>query len=315
MNPELEKLIEYAITDGVITEKEKEVLYKKAKELGVDIDEFEMILDAKLHQKTSKNNESSKEELKECPTCGGPVDKLLDHCIYCKSSLPKQNSDSISSEELIMNCGEWLGRLEGISIIEFNPQGGPGGKGIVIDAPPGFVSPKKSKIEQFMNSGVTDYSKIFVPFSEIISNIEKYVAILEIRSKNNPNVKIALEGIKIKYNSLKKKSRFILGKKHYVLMILLVVILGFILIFKNAASNHDKKINAENERLELIINKIELAIENRNYDNALFLTSQLVWKVESSWSNTDKEAKHWEDQRIELKKSIEELRNKNNGSQ
>jgi uncharacterized tellurite resistance protein B-like protein len=45
-NEQLEKLIEMALLDGVLTEKEKQVLFKKAEALGIDLDEFEMVLEA-----------------------------------------------------------------------------------------------------------------------------------------------------------------------------------------------------------------------------------------------------------------------------
>lgn len=48
---ELEKLIELALLDGVITEKKKQVLLKKAEVLEIDIDEFEMVLDARIYEK------------------------------------------------------------------------------------------------------------------------------------------------------------------------------------------------------------------------------------------------------------------------
>ena len=48
MNAELEKLIEFAIADGEIKEKEREIIRRKAEKLGEDPDEAEMILDAKL---------------------------------------------------------------------------------------------------------------------------------------------------------------------------------------------------------------------------------------------------------------------------
>ena len=77
MNQELEKLIDYAIADGVITESGKVVLYKKAEELNVDISEFEMILHSKLYQKqqelSNSKPKSSVEKLgkiKKCPSCG-----------------------------------------------------------------------------------------------------------------------------------------------------------------------------------------------------------------------------------------------------
>lgn len=51
MNPELEELIDLAIADGTLTDKKREILTKKAKELNIDPDEFDMILDGKLFRK------------------------------------------------------------------------------------------------------------------------------------------------------------------------------------------------------------------------------------------------------------------------
>ena len=50
MHPEIEKLIDLALADGQLTDKERNVILKKATELGVDTDEVEMVLDGKLHQ-------------------------------------------------------------------------------------------------------------------------------------------------------------------------------------------------------------------------------------------------------------------------
>lgn len=44
----LEQLIDAALADGELTEKEKQILFKKAQTMGVDLDEFEMVLDARL---------------------------------------------------------------------------------------------------------------------------------------------------------------------------------------------------------------------------------------------------------------------------
>jgi hypothetical protein len=42
----LNKLIKFALVDGVLTEKKKSILVKNAIEEGIDIDEFEMYLGA-----------------------------------------------------------------------------------------------------------------------------------------------------------------------------------------------------------------------------------------------------------------------------
>ncbi len=44
----LEQLINLALSDGELSEKEKQVLFKKAEAEGIDLDEFEMVLDSKL---------------------------------------------------------------------------------------------------------------------------------------------------------------------------------------------------------------------------------------------------------------------------
>ena len=48
---QLEKLIDLALMDGVLTDKERQILIKKATQLGIDPDEFEMVLDARLYAK------------------------------------------------------------------------------------------------------------------------------------------------------------------------------------------------------------------------------------------------------------------------
>jgi len=61
INPELEKLIETAFSDGKITEREIEILKKKAEQLGVDLDEFELYLENKIG--IHKNSNSSKTQI------------------------------------------------------------------------------------------------------------------------------------------------------------------------------------------------------------------------------------------------------------
>lgn len=63
MNEQLVKFIELCLTDGIISDKEREVIFRKANELNVDIDECEIILESMIQQKNIsqtinlKNNE------------------------------------------------------------------------------------------------------------------------------------------------------------------------------------------------------------------------------------------------------------------
>lgn len=67
MHPEIEKLIEMAIADGIVTNKEREIILRKAEKLGLDIDEVEMYLEGKLSSFSidfQSKNEKSKNKLK-----------------------------------------------------------------------------------------------------------------------------------------------------------------------------------------------------------------------------------------------------------
>lgn len=87
----LEKLIEFALADGVLTEKEKQVLFNKAQEEGIDLDEFEMVLEARLYDKqqediseaSAKITSNKAGDIKKCPSCGAPVGSFLLECPHC----------------------------------------------------------------------------------------------------------------------------------------------------------------------------------------------------------------------------------------
>jgi len=56
MNEQLIKFIELCLIDGVISDKEREVIFRKSKELGVPEDECEIILEGMTQQKNLENN-------------------------------------------------------------------------------------------------------------------------------------------------------------------------------------------------------------------------------------------------------------------
>ena len=65
MNPEIENLINMALADGEVTEKERSIILKKAEVLDLDVDEVEMILDGRIalivKENTTEQTKSNKE--------------------------------------------------------------------------------------------------------------------------------------------------------------------------------------------------------------------------------------------------------------
>jgi hypothetical protein len=93
-NQQLEMLIDLALADGELTEKEKQILFKKAEAAGIDLDEFEMVLDAKLFEKQQGNKKIEAPisaapksdkfgDVKKCPACGAIVQSFQTKCSDC----------------------------------------------------------------------------------------------------------------------------------------------------------------------------------------------------------------------------------------
>jgi len=58
---QLEQLIKSVLADGVITEKERAVVHKKAEAEGVDLDDIDVYLDGLLVQQTQKALEEERQ--------------------------------------------------------------------------------------------------------------------------------------------------------------------------------------------------------------------------------------------------------------
>jgi len=92
MHPEIENLINMALADGEVTEKERGIIMRKAEALGEDKDEVEMILDGKIalqkkeqigSQPTISPKSNKEGDLKKCPSCGAPVPSFNTKCSDC----------------------------------------------------------------------------------------------------------------------------------------------------------------------------------------------------------------------------------------
>ena len=113
----IEALISAALADGVLTEKEKQVLFKRAQAEGIDLDEFEMVLDARLVELQKAEEAKAKEEkdksapkstkygdVRKCPVCGAMVPALAGACPECGyefSGVDANLSSQILSDKLI----------------------------------------------------------------------------------------------------------------------------------------------------------------------------------------------------------------------
>lgn len=125
-NEQIEQLINAALADGVLTEKEKQVLFKKAESMGIDLDEFEMVLSSKLYEKQKAVEEERKKkseaapksnkmgDVRKCPSCGAIVSSYQVKCPECgyEFSEVAANSTAQMLAQKLDEVSERIGRME-----------------------------------------------------------------------------------------------------------------------------------------------------------------------------------------------------------
>lgn len=125
---EIEKLINLALEDGELTEKEKQVLFKKAQAKGIDLDEFEMYLDTRIarlskNKKQDSNLSAPKStptaqttqtegKIRKCPICGGTVPAFATNCPDCKYDMGGVGISSSVAKELSQKIDEIYAEAE-----------------------------------------------------------------------------------------------------------------------------------------------------------------------------------------------------------
>mgnify|MGYP002679423178 FL=1 len=118
-NEKLEALISAALADGVLTEKEKQVLFKNAEAMGIDLDEFEVVLDARLVEIKKKEARENQQyllemekakaaqtsapksdkygDVRKCPACGAIVPSMAAVCPECGQEFTNIKANSTAN--------------------------------------------------------------------------------------------------------------------------------------------------------------------------------------------------------------------------
>ena len=115
MNSEIENLINMALANGEVSEKERAIILRKAESLGIDKDEVEMILDGKIALMKKKEQSSNhtvpktnKEgDLKKCPSCGATTQSFTTNCSACGHEFR-----NIETSQSVQQLFEMLNNLE-----------------------------------------------------------------------------------------------------------------------------------------------------------------------------------------------------------
>ena len=82
----IEGLINAALADGNLSEKEKQILYRNAEAEGIDLDEFEMVLQSRLYEAMNARNQAAAQAMPPIPNMAPPMPAAA-----AQSAAPKSN--------------------------------------------------------------------------------------------------------------------------------------------------------------------------------------------------------------------------------
>lgn len=102
MHQDIEKLLKAAKEKGFITEKQRDIILFKAKQLDGDVSDVEFFLD----DIPLKKSENTKVKAKRCPHCGAVVSDLEQTCPECGNSLFVEADASLRVRQIIKETSE-----------------------------------------------------------------------------------------------------------------------------------------------------------------------------------------------------------------
>ena len=116
---ELDALIKEYLTDGVLTDKERQVILKKAEGMKLDRDEIDLYLDAQV-QKIDQATDAAvrRQKGKACPHCGAYVSQMTDKCPECGQYITPEATKEL--EEILDNLEDALVNMKSRKDVDRN---------------------------------------------------------------------------------------------------------------------------------------------------------------------------------------------------
>jgi hypothetical protein len=221
--------------------------------------------------------------IKKCTNCGADNDLIFTNCQFCKSPLPQIDSTSISNEDLIINAGEWVGKVGTSYTITSEDANAWTGKG--------FRSYQSSEIEGYAL---------------------KYLSLLQVRASTNMTLKIVYDSLKKDFDA-KRNSLFAKmggGDKRMALAFIIfaaILIFGFFALIIPSAPDEGEK---ELSRLENIEKEVIEDIRNKNFDDALLIINGMEYSISWSGEGDSIPKRAWRNKKEGYLRTIRELQNK-----
>lgn len=295
-NEKLEALITAALADGVLTDKEKNLLFKKAEAMGIDLDEFELVLDGRL---AKRKKEMEAQATKKNGAIPQELDDLIkefltDGIISAKERqvlLNKAQALGLNLDEVDLYIDAQQQKADQAVASAMNKRRGKTcpfcGSSIpeLTDKCPncgGNITPEASKelaeIIEHLESALVNF-KSGEDIDKSKAEVERYARQARMYYGNNPKIQRLLDEVEAESEAAEKdaKKKYWLNfvfknMKKIITAIIVLVIIGFC-NYISLSSEREKEekqrlYNAAKEQVQELGNEVVRLVNNGELDEA-----------------------------------------------
>ncbi len=270
-NEELEMLIDAALADGVLTDEEKQILFRKAQQYGVNLDEFEMVLEGRLakvrtqRQQQAAPTPNKQRGPKKCPACGALIQSMQVKCPECGYEF-----HNVEANSTVKQLQQKLDEIEasakpGSDDSDDHPVARR--KAAVIKSCP--VPNSKDDLIELLTLCSTNYTpSVSDPYESSAwkSKYKQVRAKAKLLLKNDPDLEQVLQETDkaVKHNGMKRKLVWISSA-----VVFIFFVIGPFII----SSREGEKKEAAKTELSVTTDKVEQLISSGDYDQAATVLS------------------------------------------
>ncbi len=267
----LEEIIKASLVDGIITDKERQVIKRIAMQEGIDEDTVDVLLDARI-QELRKEQQAKAPKVHKCPACGEILPALTGICPSCGNVVNLKDTHNMELDFLIEQMNRGVAQLKSCS----------------VQAMPMVIA----TLEEQRRRAMTLYgenTKVKALLEEVQNEIAEAKVKADKQQEEEQKMKRMEAEARIK--ALKSSGKSGSGwTKGCLIAIGIFVILGIIGLI--ASSGDDEKSDKQyTELMQKLDDLKEEEISVENFEKKLYGYNELMWVTNNEYSDYEKQKK------------------------
>ena len=267
----LEEIIKASLVDGIITDKERQVIKRIAMQEGIDEDTVDVLLDARI-QELRKEQQAKAPKVHKCPACGEILPALTGICPSCGNVVNLKDTHNMELDFLIEQMNRGVAQLKSCS----------------VQAMPMVIA----TLEEQRRRAMTLYGEN-TKVKTLLEEVQKEIAEAKVKAdkQQEEEQKMKRMEAEARIKALKSSGKSGGGwMKGCLISIGIFVILGIIGVISSSGDDEksDKQYTELMQKLD-DLKEDEISVEN--FEKKLYGYNELVWVTNNEYSDYEKQKK------------------------